>query len=74
MMAPDYSHWHGMYEVADRFYNKFIPEALELCDRASLAGNAAAGDAARAVIADILQRPEHQWNGVLAGRASGGKK
>ena len=20
MMAPDYAHWHGMYEVAERFY------------------------------------------------------
>ena len=21
MMAPDYAHWHGLYEVAERFYS-----------------------------------------------------
>ena len=30
MMAPDYTHWHGMYEVAERFYMELIPEAREL--------------------------------------------
>jgi hypothetical protein len=27
MMAPDYSWWHGMYDVAQHFYFKLIPEA-----------------------------------------------
>ncbi len=29
MMGPDYTHWHGMYEVAKHFYTKFIPEIIE---------------------------------------------
>ncbi len=29
MMGPDYTWWHGIYEVAQHFYFKFIPEALE---------------------------------------------
>jgi hypothetical protein len=29
-MGPDYVQWHGFYEVADRFYNEFLPEAEEL--------------------------------------------
>lgn len=29
MMGPDYTWWHGIYEVAKNFYFKFIPEALE---------------------------------------------
>ena len=29
MMAPDYSHWHGMFEVAERFYQELIPEARD---------------------------------------------
>ena len=28
MMGPDYTWWHGMYEVGKHFYFKFIPEAL----------------------------------------------
>jgi formate-dependent nitrite reductase cytochrome c552 subunit len=30
MMGPDFVQWHGFYEVADNFYNEFLPEAEEL--------------------------------------------
>jgi hypothetical protein len=30
MMGPDFTQWHGFYEVAKHFYFKFIPEAEEL--------------------------------------------
>ena len=36
MMAPDYTHWHGMYEVAERFYMELIPQARELADRSPM--------------------------------------
>lgn len=29
MMGPDYTWWHGIYEVAQHFYFKFLPEAQE---------------------------------------------
>jgi len=29
MMGPDYTWWHGAYEVAHNFYFKFIPEARQ---------------------------------------------
>jgi hydroxylamine dehydrogenase len=32
MMAPDFTWWHGIYEVAQHFYFKFLPEALEYDD------------------------------------------
>jgi cytochrome c553 len=32
MMGPDYTWWHGIYEVAKHFYFKLIPEALEYND------------------------------------------
>jgi hypothetical protein len=57
MMAPDYTHWHGMYEVANRFYVSFIPEARAL---ARTAGGPA-GAKVNAVIDGILARPEHAW-------------
>jgi len=61
MMAPDYAHWHGMYEVAERFYQELIPEARELADHAEQEGNADAATAVRSVINEILARPEHEW-------------
>jgi len=30
MMGPDFTQWHGFYEVAKHFYFKFLPEAEEL--------------------------------------------
>lgn len=61
MMAPDYAHWHGMFEVAERFYQKFIPQARDLAARAAAGGKPEAGKAVTAVIDAILARPEHQW-------------
>jgi hypothetical protein len=46
MMGPDYIPWHGFYEVADRFYNEFVPEAELL-----LAG----------VTKPFLQDEHHHW-------------
>jgi hypothetical protein len=61
MMAPDYAHWHGMFEVAERFYMKLIPEVRELAEAAEKDGKKEAAEKVRAVVAEILARPEHQW-------------
>ena len=61
MMAPDYAHWHGMYEVAERFYVELIPQAREIVVHAREEGHGAAADAVTATIDEILARPEHAW-------------
>ena len=63
MMAPDYAHWHGMYEVAERFYMELIPQARELAEHGREHGKAEAADALEAVVDEILARPEHAWKG-----------
>jgi hydroxylamine dehydrogenase len=30
MMGPDYTHWHGTYDLAKNFYSEYIPELEEL--------------------------------------------
>jgi len=60
MMAPDYAHWHGMFEVAERFYQELIPQARELASHAAET-NPAGAEAVEKVIEDILARPEHKW-------------
>ena len=32
MMGPDYTWWHGFYDIAQHFYFKLLPEARELND------------------------------------------
>jgi len=61
MMAPDYTHWHGMFEVAERFYTEMLPEARELVENARRSGKGAQAAAVEAVIEGILDRPEHSW-------------
>jgi len=61
MMAPDYAHWHGMSEVAERFYQQLIPQAREIASFAEQQGKTAEAEAVKKTIADILARPEHQW-------------
>jgi hypothetical protein len=61
MMAPDYTHWHGMYEVADRFYQKLVPEARALAREAAEQGKTQSAAAVDALLDAILARPEHAW-------------
>jgi len=56
MMAPDYTHWHGMYEVAERFYMELIPQAREMA-----AHGGRQGRVVDQLIDEILARPEHIW-------------
>jgi cytochrome c553 len=73
MMAPDYTQWHGFFEVAERFYIHFVPEVREACeDRIRQGGDVA--KAAKVVLAEldsILNREEHMW---FLGKMTGDEK
>ncbi|MCP4228907.1 MAG: hydroxylamine oxidoreductase, partial [bacterium] len=43
---PDYTHWHGFYDLSKNFYVEFIPEAEHL-----LPG----------VTDEVLSMEEHAW-------------
>ena len=63
MFAPDYTQWHGMFEVAGRFYMEFVPEIRELLDRGKAAGGAKAAEAREIekLVAKTLDMAEHKW-------------
>ncbi|MCG8406193.1 MAG: hypothetical protein MI923_13435 [Phycisphaerales bacterium] len=61
MMAPDYTHWHGMFEVAERFYQELIPQAREIAKHAAEEGKVTQAKRINEVIDEILARPEHRW-------------
>ncbi len=46
MMGPDFTQWHGFYEVAKHFYTEFVPEAEHL-----LPG----------VTAEVMKSDFHKW-------------
>ena len=55
MMGPDYTHWHGMYEVSRHFYSKFLPKVQKMADKAGK------GAKYKKIISDLLSKPEHIW-------------
>ncbi len=61
MMAPDYAHWHGMYEVAERFYKELVPQAREIIEQAKKQGNEESAAVVEQILQSTLDRPEHQW-------------
>lgn len=61
MQAPDYVQWHGLFEVAERFYSQMIPQYLETVEKAERNGNVEGARRALAVLNEILARPEHAW-------------
>jgi len=64
MMAPDYTHWHGTYDLAKNFYSKFIPELEELVAKGMASSDAAKVTAAKALeakIEEVLNTKDHRW-------------
>ena len=64
MMGPDYTHWHGTYEIARNFYTEYIPELRELAEH-----NQHSPDSDRKVAAEELNQlidktlnsDNHKW-------------
>lgn len=64
MMGPDYTHWHGTYEVAKHFYSEYVPELQELIEHgrhSEDAGKKAAAEALGAKLDEVLNSANHQW-------------
>jgi hypothetical protein len=64
MMGPDYTHWHGTYEIAKHFYSEFIPELEELIEKGRASGEPEKEMAAEALAAkldEVLQHDDHKW-------------
>jgi len=64
MMGPDYTHWHGTYELARNFYTEMVPELEELVHANENSSDAAKADAAKALkagIEEVLNSDNHKW-------------
>ncbi len=64
MMGPDYTHWHGTYDVAKTFYAHYVPALKELIKEAHESDNAGRKEAAeqlRAKLDEVLNSDDHKW-------------
>ncbi len=64
MMGPDYTHWHGTYEIAKHFYSEFIPELEELVEDNLDSEDPKRVEDAKALeakINEVLRMEDHKW-------------
>jgi hypothetical protein len=61
MMGPDYTQWHGNFEVADRFYMELVPEIEELIAEGKKHGKTAQANKVQALLDEILNSEMHKW-------------
>ncbi len=64
MMGPDYTHWHGTYDVAKTFYTHFIPELKEMIEKGLHSEDAAKKEGAaklKAELDKVLNSKNHRW-------------
>jgi hypothetical protein len=58
MGGPDYTQWHGFYDVAENFYMKFIPQVKEVLHHNK---NSEKTKKIETMLSEILNREEHKW-------------
>jgi hypothetical protein len=64
MRGPDYTHWHGTYEVAKHFYSKYVPELQELAEKFKDSKDPAKKEAAgklATLLDETLNSSNHSW-------------
>jgi len=63
MFAPDYTQWHGFFEVAERFYQEFLPEVMEVVEHGKAAGGelAVAAEEVEQMVHATLEMDQHKW-------------
>lgn len=64
MMGPDYTHWHGTYEVAKKFYTELVPQLDKLAETEALSKDVDRAKAAKALqdkLGEVLNRDAHKW-------------
>ena len=64
MMGPDYTHWHGTYEIARNFYTEYVPELRELAMHNLHSDDPARKEAAEKLnnlLDETLASENHRW-------------
>ncbi|RKZ12455.1 hypothetical protein DRQ53_14765 [bacterium] len=61
MQAPDYTHWHGTYDLAKNWNSKFLPEIREIIHRF---GESAPEEVAalEQLLEETLNSENHRWS------------
>jgi hypothetical protein len=61
MQAPDYTHWHGTYDLAKNFYTEYIPELEEIIDEYADGPAAVEARLLKQTLEEVLTSDDHKW-------------
>jgi len=64
MQAPDYTHWHGTYDLAKHFYTKMVPELEDLVNENIDSKDPKKAKAAKdlqAKLVEVFNSDNHKW-------------
>jgi len=65
MQAPDYTQWHGNYDLAKNWYGEYVPELEEVIEMGKHSEN---GDAKKlageleTMLAEVMNDENHKWS------------
>jgi|Deesub1362A_J573_1020465.scaffolds.fasta_scaffold00456_15 hypothetical protein len=65
MMAPDYTQWHGNYDLAKNWYSEYIPEIREIIEMGKHSGKGKAERLAKELeemLEEIINSDNHKWS------------
>ena len=65
MQGPDWTHWHGTYDLAKHWYGKYFPEIREVIEMGRESGNPEAVSLAGALevrLDEITHDENHRWS------------
>ncbi len=62
MQGPDYTHWHGTYEIAKHWYGKYIPELQDIIDLGKEEKAEAQAGELEKLLKEVLNDPNHRWS------------
>ncbi len=65
MQAPDYTQWHGNYDLARNFYGAYVPELKEVIEMGKHSSNPKANELAvdlDALLKEVLSSENHKWS------------
>ena len=62
MQGPDYTHWHGTYEVAKHWYGKNILELREVIALGKKNNARKLAVELETMLEEVLNNPNHRWS------------
>jgi hypothetical protein len=65
MQAPDYTQWHGNYDLARNWYGEYVPELREVVEMGKHSGNRKAEKLAgelEEILTEVMNDENHKWS------------